>query len=312
MEDHLANPKFDPSVYVALREQGLNNYEVAERLGVSEASVRRGLAKAGYKPYLLPSRFIEDMELLLEQPIVIDSREAGPGAVTADWHHPLTDYELVNRFIDHAVEIGATNWLAVGGDWFNQDFWSQYDYKQPGADVPRELRASSATMARLLDVFPEVYLTFGNHDNRLHKVLKYAVEFSKTMSWLFSDLPDDYRKRIKISNLDHLIIESAQGPYYLAHPAAYNTKPLTTAIDLAAKELKHVITAHSHHTAIGHDRSGQFVVAEIGGFFAPWKTQYLKRTTKYPKWQQGYGFIDRDGYLVVEGQGWSSRVGRRA
>ena len=43
--------KHDPSVYVELREQGLNNTEVARHLGdVSEAAVRRGLASLDYKP----------------------------------------------------------------------------------------------------------------------------------------------------------------------------------------------------------------------------------------------------------------------
>jgi hypothetical protein len=42
--------KRDPSEYVALAEQGLNNTEIAKLLGdVSEASVRRGLASAGYE-----------------------------------------------------------------------------------------------------------------------------------------------------------------------------------------------------------------------------------------------------------------------
>jgi hypothetical protein len=42
-------PKNDPYVYVDLAEQGLNNTEIADRLGdVSEAAVRRGLRKAGY------------------------------------------------------------------------------------------------------------------------------------------------------------------------------------------------------------------------------------------------------------------------
>ncbi len=42
--------KHDPSEYVELAEQGLNNTEIAKHLGdVSEASVRRGLASVGYK-----------------------------------------------------------------------------------------------------------------------------------------------------------------------------------------------------------------------------------------------------------------------
>ena len=41
--------KHDPSEYVALREQGLNNTEIARHFGdVSEAAVRRGLASVDY------------------------------------------------------------------------------------------------------------------------------------------------------------------------------------------------------------------------------------------------------------------------
>lgn len=47
---HGSAPKHDPSVYVDLREQGYNNCEIAHMLGdVTEASVRRGLNKAGYR-----------------------------------------------------------------------------------------------------------------------------------------------------------------------------------------------------------------------------------------------------------------------
>ena len=42
-------PKHHPSEYAALAERGLNNTQIASHLGdVSEASVRRGLAAAGY------------------------------------------------------------------------------------------------------------------------------------------------------------------------------------------------------------------------------------------------------------------------
>lgn len=308
----MSQRKFSPDVYVRLKETGLSNREIADQLGVDESSVRRGLRAGGFNAHKLPQWFIEEMAVHLDKPLVIDVGATGPGAVTADWHHPLTDYSLVNTFLDHAVDIGATNWLLVAGDWFNQDFWSQFDYKQPEAEIGRELRGSTETMKRVLDVFPEVVLTWGNHDARLHKVLKYATEFRKTMEWLFSDLSDDERARLHISNLDHAVVKTPRGPYYVAHPQSYNSVPLTTAIALAAKEQMHVITGHSHHTALGHDKSGQFTVAEIGGFFDASKTRYLQRTTKYPKWTQGYGFIDAEGYLIIEGQGWSSRMGRRA
>jgi hypothetical protein len=168
-------------------------------------------------------------------------------------------------------------------------------------------------MDRLLDTFDEIVLSWGNHDARVHKALGYKVSFSKAMRLMFEDIPPRmFDERIVLSDLDHVIIETPRGPYRVAHPKAYNSVPLTTARRLASKHLSHVITGHSHHTALGSDVSGRFAVAEIGGFFDANKVAYLQRTTTYPNWQKGYGFIDTDGYLVVESELWSSRIGGRA
>jgi len=295
-----------------MRDQGLNNTQIADELNVSEAAVRRGLKKAGYKPYLLPSPFIRKMGVQLERALRIDVAANGAGSVTADWHHPLTDYQLVNTFIDHAVDVGATNWLLVAGDWFNIDALSAFDYKQDTANLPRELEGSTATMRRLLEVFETVTLSWGNHDARVHKALGYKVPFAQAMRLLFADLEPELISRIYFTNLDHVYVDTPRGPYYVAHPKSYNSNPLTSARRIATIKHANVITGHSHHTALGHDPSGKFVVAEIGGFFDITKTAYLQRTTTYPHWQNGYGFIDAEGYLTIEGEGWSSRIGRRA
>jgi len=274
--------------------------------------VRRGLRKAEHKAYLIPTYAREQLDAVLEQPLTIDVSKMGAGAVTADWHHPLADYNLINAFLDHAVSIGATNWLLVAGDWFNVDALSAFDSKdETNAGMERELYASHVTMTRLLQVFDRVYLSWGNHDARVHKALGYKVSFKRAMRMMFADLDQELMSRIELSNLDHVVIETPNGPYTVCHPKSYNQSPLTTARKLAGKLLTHVITGHSHHTAIGHDPSGNFVCGEIGGFFDARKTQYLQRTTTFPNWQNGYGFIDSDGYLIIEGQGWSNNVGRR-
>jgi hypothetical protein len=279
---------------------------------VSEAAVRRGLRKAGFAPYLVPPSTIKRLHVELEKPLRLDVAKAGAGAVTADWHHPLANYGLINTFIDHARDVGATNWLVVAGDWFHMDALSSFDFKQEGADLPAEFLGSTVTMDRVLDTFGEVVISWGNHDARIHKALGYKVPFVTAMKMMFHELDPEKLKRIRFTNLDHVWIDTPRGPYYVAHPKAYSSVPLTNARRMASKHLAHVITGHSHHTAIGHDVSGKFVSAEIGGFFDASKTQYLQRSTTFPVWQNGYGFIDREGYLALEGAGWSSRIGRRA
>lgn len=290
----------------------MNNTEIADELGVSEAAVRRGLRKAKYTPHLIPAPIIRKLDIALEQPIRLDVRKQGAGAITSDWHHPVTDYGLVNTFIDHARDIGATNWLIVAGDWFNVDSLSSFDFKQDDANLVKEIYGSTQTMERLLETFDKVYLSWGNHDARVHKALGYKVPFTTAMRFMFSDLdPALFDDRIVLSNLDNIIVDSPRGPLLVAHPKAYSSVPLTNARKLASKHLMHVFTGHSHHTAIGHDVSGEFTCGEIGGFFDRKKVAYLQRTTTFPNWQNGYGFMDVDGFPVIEGVGWSSRMGRR-
>jgi hypothetical protein len=307
----MSAPLNPPQVYIDLREEGLNNTQIADRLGVSEASVRRGL-RGKYKPYLIPSYARKRLDVRLEKPLNIDVAKQGAGCVTADWHHPLADYELINTFLDHAVDVGATNWLIIAGDWFNIDALSAFDYKQEEAGMAQELYGSTLTMERVLTVFDNVYLSWGNHDARVHRALGYKVPFAQAMRMMFADLDNDLMERVFLSNLDNITVDTPNGPYAVVHPKNYSQAPLAGSRKLASKYLSHVLTGHSHHTAIGHDPSGKFVCGELGGFFDIAKTGYLQRTTTFPNWQQGYGIIDAEGYLTIEGQGWSSRIGRRA
>lgn len=62
----MAKPKFEATVYVALKDRGLSNRQIAGLLHVDEASVRRGLR--GYKPRG------RTHELLLELGDLIEAR----------------------------------------------------------------------------------------------------------------------------------------------------------------------------------------------------------------------------------------------
>lgn len=46
----MTKPKFEPELYVRLRDSGFSNVKIARLLGISEAAVRRGLRRVGYQP----------------------------------------------------------------------------------------------------------------------------------------------------------------------------------------------------------------------------------------------------------------------
>lgn len=282
----------------------MNNTEIARALSVDEASVRRGLKAVNYNPHHMPLELLEDFAAELDRPLRHDTAKQGGIVVTADWHHPLTDYTLVNQLIDHADDIGARN-LVIAGDWWNLDALSAFESKQESAGLVAELKLGNTAMEKVAGFFDRVYFTWGNHDHRLVRVLQYSLEFKAAMRLLFADTAPAFLEKVTFSNLDHMIIETPSGPYRVSHPKSYSSTPLANPRRQASKFLMHSLSGHTHHFAVGYDVSGKYIAAELGGLHRKDAVHYLQRTTNYPTWNQGYGILDSQGFLHMEGEGLS-------
>jgi predicted phosphodiesterase len=287
-------------VYIALAETGLTNIDIADKLGVGEASVRRGLRKAGFTRLLRPLPVTARSDDFLDKPI----RHYGPIAVSADWHIPLVDYAYANRFLEH-VRSEEIRTLAIAGDFFNHDALSSFDYKQASANLTTELREAQNIMESLVEQFDRILFIYGNHDARFTKALQYQLTFSASMRLCFGELGEEALEKIEFSNLDHFWVNDS---IYICHPKQYTQTPLTNARKLAAKVQASVITAHSHHAAIGYDVSGQFVCAEAGGLFDASKTAYLQRSTTFPTWRQGFALVDERSRISMYTPHWTMRA----
>jgi len=251
----------------------------------------------GVRRHLLPTEDVtERLNIELDNPIVLPKDDLY--AITADWHIPLYDPEYVNTFIEDSRERGAKK-LIVAGDYFNFDALSAYYPKQEAAGLEVEIAEAMDVMKALLETFDTLYYLWGNHDARMHKALGFTIQFREAMKMVFGALGKDALERITFTNLDHMWI----GDWYICHPGNYTRVPLSTARTLATKYNASVITAHSHHCAVGYAIDGSKVVAEIGGLFDRTKTAYLQRSTTFPTWAQGYGFLEA-GKLVVRSPGW--------
>ena len=302
MEDPISKVNWEEATHLAVAE-GWSNYRIADKFAVHESTIRRGLASMGVQRFLLPEDqdFAERFKITLDKPM----RHKGNLAITADWHIPLYDAAYANRFIKTARERGHKN-LLIAGDFFNFDALSAYEPKQHEAGLEGELVEALSVMRVLLETFDTIYYLWGNHDVRLHRALGFALQFQNAMKLVFGALGDEALARIQFTNLDHMWVDvPGQESWYICHPANYSRIPLSTARVLAAKQNAHVITAHSHHCAVGYGTDGARVVAEIGGLFDRHKTAYLQRTTTFPTWQTGYAFLE-DGKLTVDSPGWAT------
>lgn len=284
-------------------EDNLSNYKIAERFGVNESTIRRGLATMHIKRHLVPAdpTVTERLNIQIDTPIVLPLAEQY--AITADWHIPLYDPAYVNTFIADARSRGVRQ-LILAGDFFNFDALSQYYPKQDGAGLEGELGEAEMVMRILLESFDNIYYLWGNHDARLHKALGFTIQFREAMKLTFGSLGAEALKRVTFTNLDHMWFgEEGEARWYVCHPGSYTRVPLSTARTLATKYNASVITAHSHHCAVGYSIDGTRVVAEIGGLFDRHKTGYLQRSTTFPTWAQGYAFLEA-GRLIVRSPGW--------
>lgn len=240
---------------------------------------------------------VERLKLQIDDPIRLPLDKSY--AITADWHIPLYDPDYVNTFIQDARNRGIRS-LIVAGDYFNFDALSRFDPKQEGAGLGAELAEAEEVMRVLLESFDDIVYLWGNHDSRLHRALGFTIQFREAMKLVFGALGAEALNRITFTNLDHVWIGDK---WYVCHPANYTRIPLSTARALSTKYECSVITAHSHHCAVGYGINGTNVVAEIGGLFDRHKTGYLQRSTTFPTWAQGYAFLE-GGRLCVQSPGW--------
>lgn len=216
-------------------------------------------------------------------------RVSGDGIVAADFHVPLTDYELTMRMIERAADAGLTGYLVIPGDFLNMDSLSEYNPKQPDAGLEFEIRMANKLMDCLLDVFDTVALSAGNHDRRVTKSLGFKMRFDSAMRMICHDVPPDKLDRLHVVGNDHIMIDTDNGEWRACHTASYSKNPLTVPRELCDIHHSHVIGAHRHHHAVGYNKSGKYFAVEAGGLFDVDKTAYLRKdSTTFPKWCPGW------------------------
>ena len=315
----MSNAKVDDQLVLGLAGENprLSNVQIAERyqavLGLErapdEATIRRSLKRSDFKRHLIPEdleeRFLHDLDV----PLVVKNEDL---MVTADWHIPVYNPGLVNRMVEEARERNITK-LVIGGDFWNKDQLSQYYPKQSTAGYKREWKEGIAVARTLTETFDEIFFVWGNHDYRLAKSLGYALDFVDSMRLVFGIAGDEVLEKFRFTNLDHLWLlygdpvlsedeAEVQGlnewerylphqRWYVCHPQSYTRVPLNTARTLTTKVHANVVTAHAHHAAVGYGINGKLVAAEAGGLFDPKVTAYLQRSTTFPCWTPGYGYI---------------------
>jgi hypothetical protein len=264
--------------------------KIAERIGKSERTAQRWYKEAAELPKETKAQ--GKIRLLEEDNGVVDvSRFApmtasGDMIVTCDWHIPVHDPALVNAVIRKAHEEDIKT-LIIGGDYFNMDSFSSYAPHQKDAGIEIEREQGLLIMDALLDTFDDIYIFWGNHDYRFARQLNYKISFIYAIKWMLADLGPKKLDRLHVSDVDYMILEQEK-TYRMSHQTNFSSVPLTVARKLATKYNQSIITAHSHHFAIGVALDGQNLCLEGGGLYDKAKTEYIQKTTTHHEWVPGF------------------------
>lgn len=225
-------------------------------------------------PPLVP---ITDEELRLE----------GDFGVMADLHLPITRPVVLERWLDDCDTRGITRAI-LPGDLFNEDKWSRHDNKQSGAGPDAEREWAIWAFGLMLDVFDDITISLGNHDENLHRKLDYTVPFDRCMRMLLGEMPGVDLERIQITGRDYVMVDTDEGEWRICHTRSYSRQPLAYPGRLAMRHGCHVAAGHRHHHAQGYAANGKRIV-ELGGAFDEDRMAYANRwSNDFPRMQNGY------------------------
>lgn len=258
----------------------INRWKARHRLEFPESinpkgNYRTPRGRAADPPPLIP---IEAEQIRLE----------GDFAVSSDWHAPLTKYDILHRFLDESHEANLTR-LIIAGDLTNQDALAGHEEKQKDAGLEPEMEHLHYSIDAALDVFDEIVVTLGNHDR--HAAQKLQVSFDRSIRMLLADLAPEKLKRIRVTALDSVIVDTERGEWLVCHTRSYSRLPLAYPNKLALRHGMHVAGGHRHHHAIGKAANGKTIV-ELGGLMDAERMAYTKRyTNDLPTMCNGYGLL---------------------
>lgn len=268
-----AKNKFDKYMKLVFLQE--EQEYMAENLAIKKQN-HTGPRLLGTKPEVDRKRF---------QPLVA----TGDMLVTCDWHVPLYDSAMVNSVLRTAHKENIKK-LVIGGDFFNGDSVSRYDDKQVAKEAGylAERKHALEIFDVLLDEFDEIDLFEGNHDYRFVKLFGFQLNLDQVIKEvLLAGLSKEKLDKLRISVLDYMYLDQHK-VYRFSHQRNFSKVPLTVGYGFAGKYNMSIITAHSHHCAMGVAKDGINVIIEGGGLYDKNITEYIQKTSDHHEWVQGY------------------------
>lgn len=203
----------------------------------------------------------------------------------SDVHVPFWKVELFEKLFLVAEKFKIPR-LIINGDFLNMDAFSHYTGGFKGLDnMEKEFTKADYVLAKCLNVFKEVVITMGNHEERLFKQLLGQVNPERFFRMLHTEIG----KRVKVSNYPYCFVGDK---WLVGHPRNYSDRGGTTPADLADVFNRNVICGHNHQFGVQTSKNGKHIGIDQGCACDPLKVEYnMKSLTKFRRWQNGFTMV---------------------
>ena len=236
-------------------------------------------------PLSSPPDFPEPLGKTYDDFITISSNRT---LILGDSEIPNHDPEIFELAYTLARRFGITD-LIINGDFLALDCFSNWMrsavYK---LSLDDEIDQAKQVLLTMNNQFKRIVWSTGNHERRV----AYRVDGQLNHSKLFETID---RNALTISEYGYCILQSGPPgsiPWFITHPKNYSRIPLSLARELAAARLMHILSGHTHHQAMGRDRSGRFWLVDGGCCRDVSKTRYKSvEVTTHPAWNSGFTII---------------------
>lgn len=231
------------------------------------------------------------------------SRLAGDFAICSDLHVPKLDPTMWEGFL-HTAKRHKLAQCMVLGDFFDQEEFSSWAISglQPSAiSFGQEVGYAVQVLEDLLTHFDRVFCLRGNHDDRILRLLRFALGLSDVFAIVGRrvalSLQRELANKLQVSEYPFCHVG---GNWLCAHPSTYSRIPGAVARDVAEVEGMNTVMGNGHLLSMSRDKSDRYWAVDSGCLVDPQKVYYkVFKVRRFPKWSQGFVLLRKGQPILV-------------
>lgn len=183
-------------------------------------------------------------------------KTAHPTLIISDPHCPIHSEKWFYQALTCGLKFGCKV-LIINGDLIDANQCSRHlgkQYRRKG-ELNDDIESARCFIETCLPQFDEIYITLGNHDQRLLEAFSGEISAQNLMRMIYSDN--------KVFITEKFFVE-LNGVTRVYHPRNYSKTKGKLPQDTAQRYQRHIISGHTHHSATASSADGKWQAVEVG------------------------------------------------